>query len=79
MGSISRAAEEIRNIMLEYARDYPNSTFHISSDLNWLRYLKQVEVVEELAQSQWRIMDLGCGLGHTTALLAAACDSSHII
>jgi 2-polyprenyl-3-methyl-5-hydroxy-6-metoxy-1,4-benzoquinol methylase len=62
---------EIRKIMHEHAKINPNLTFHVTSYLNWLRYIKQVRYLEDIILPQSEVLDLGCGLGHTTALLAS--------
>ena len=66
-----QAINEIRKIMQRHAKIYPDLTFHVTSDLNWLRYITQVEYLETTIPPQSDVLDLGCGLGHTTALLAS--------
>jgi ubiquinone/menaquinone biosynthesis C-methylase UbiE len=74
---LSDASLKIRNISCKYAnRGYE---FHLTSDLNWLRYIKQVELLEEIIPPRSRVLDIGCGLGHTTALLASSCEDISII
>lgn len=70
---------EIRNILLKNA-DMPNDyLFHITSDLNWLRYLKQVEFLGKIIPKRSKVLDIGCGLGQTTALLASSCEHIDIV
>lgn len=40
-----RVSEEIRNIVLEAVREHPEHAFHVTSNLNWHRYEKQIEQV----------------------------------
>jgi hypothetical protein len=42
------ASDEIRSILLKHAASLPDHAFHITSDLNWLRYLKQAELLENV-------------------------------
>jgi ubiquinone/menaquinone biosynthesis C-methylase UbiE len=71
------ASSRIRNISLKYAnRGYE---FHLTSDLNWLRYLEQVELLKKIIPPRSKVLDIGCGLGQTTALLASSCEDISII
>jgi ubiquinone/menaquinone biosynthesis C-methylase UbiE len=71
------ASLEIRNISRKYANR--GHEFHLTSDLNWLRYLKQVELLEKIIPPRSKVLDIGCGLGQTTALLASSCEDISII
>lgn len=76
MDSIDTSSR-IRNISCKYAnRGYE---FHLTSNLNWLRYLKQVELLKKIIPPRSRVLDIGCGLGQTTALLASSCEDISII
>jgi ubiquinone/menaquinone biosynthesis C-methylase UbiE len=71
------ASSKVRNISLKYANK--GHEFHLTSDLNWLRYLKQVELLEKIIPPRSKVLDIGCGLGQTTALLASSCEDISII
>lgn len=43
---------------------------NIRSDLSWGRYKKQVETLSRILPLGARVLDLGCGCGQTTAMLA---------
>lgn len=73
------ASGKIRTISLKHAARLPNHGYHITSDLNWLRYLNQVEVLNKIIPPQSKVLDLGCGLGFTTALLASSCKDVSIV
>jgi ubiquinone/menaquinone biosynthesis C-methylase UbiE len=69
----------IRSILLKHVDKSADLAFHVTSDLNWLRYLKQVEFLERTIPLRSKVLDLGCGLGHTTALLASSCEDINIV
>ena len=73
------ATHKIRNIILKHAARLPDHAFHITSDLNWLRYLKQAELLKKIISPRSKVLDLGCGLGFTTALLASYCEAVDIV
>jgi SAM-dependent methyltransferase len=62
--------EEIRKIMLEHAKDYPDQAFHVTCNLNWLRYQKQISFLAGLLAQDSKVLEIGCGWGFTTALLS---------
>lgn len=43
---------------------------NISSDLSWSKYKKQVNLLSQILPQNTKVLDLGCGYGHTAALLA---------
>ena len=59
----------IREIVIEQGKRDPNNSFHVISNLNWSRYVRQVNYLATLLPSG-KILDVGCGWGHTTAMLA---------
>jgi len=63
---------EIRKLLVQHALKIPSYTLSITiiSNLVWLRYKKQVESVAQMAPKGARVLDIGCGLGQTTAMLA---------
>jgi 2-polyprenyl-3-methyl-5-hydroxy-6-metoxy-1,4-benzoquinol methylase len=73
-----QAFSRIRDIMKMQAKEILPLPFHITSDLNWLRYIKQVELLEDIIPQESRVLDIGCGLGHTTALLASVREDLEI-
>jgi len=73
------APHKIRSIILDHSVMLPDHAFHITSDLNWLRYLKQAEFLKKIISPRSKVLDLGCGLGFTTALLASYCEAIDIL
>jgi ubiquinone/menaquinone biosynthesis C-methylase UbiE len=69
---MSEELGEIRKLLIQHARKIPSYTLRIPiiSNLLWLRYKKQVEFVARIAPKGARVLDIGCGLGQTTAMLA---------
>jgi ubiquinone/menaquinone biosynthesis C-methylase UbiE len=65
-------AGQIRSILLEQAKDYQEFVFHVTSNLNWLRYEIQTDYLVNLLPQGSKVLELGCGWGHTTAMLAIA-------
>ena len=67
-----KISEDIRQSTLEKTRDDTDNTFHLLSNLNWRRYERQVEFVLNTVSEGEEILDIGCGWGHTTALIASS-------
>ncbi len=67
-----KTSEDVRQSTLEKTQDDIANTFHIVSNLNWRRYERQVEFVLKTVPEGGRVLDIGCGWGHTTALIAAS-------
>ena len=65
--------EEIRSVLLEQGKQDPAHAFHVTSNLNWHRYERQIESALRLLPSSGKVLDIGCGWGHTTAMLSASC------
>lgn len=61
---------ELRQILLRQAKRNPQHAFHIRSNLNWERYKKQANLLAKILPKGQRVLDLGCGWGQTTAMLA---------
>jgi ubiquinone/menaquinone biosynthesis C-methylase UbiE len=63
--------KEIRSELLAYAaHDSVGFHYFIVSNLNWMRYEKQVLQASGLIASGAHVLELGCGCGHTAAMLA---------
>jgi len=62
---------QLRNLLIPYVRSIPDYTLRITvlSNLAWVRYTKQVKFVAKMAPNGARVLDIGCGLGQTTAML----------
>lgn len=60
---------EIRHILLTRAEMTPHA-YNVRSNLNWERYEKQIKLLAEILPKGQRVLDLGCGWGQTTAMLA---------
>lgn len=67
-----RIFEEIRSVALEQGKRDPDKAFHVISNLNWCRYEKQIESALQFLPSSGKVLDIGCGWGQTTAMLAAS-------
>ena len=65
-------SEEIRSVVLEQGKRDPDKAFHVISNLNWCRYEKQIESALQFLPTNGKVLDIGCGWGHTTAMLAAS-------
>lgn len=62
---------EIRRTLIEYFKRNPKQFhWHITSNLQWHRYEKQVALISQKLKKGSLVLDIGCGNGHTTALLA---------
>jgi ubiquinone/menaquinone biosynthesis C-methylase UbiE len=64
--------EEVRHTTIAATIDQPESQFHITSNLNWLRYERQLDLVLGALPDKGRLLDVGCGWGMTTAIIAAS-------
>lgn len=66
-------------IRCEIKRDLPNS--HISlSFINWYRYVEQILFLKRcFPKIRGRILDVGCGIGHTTAMLSSVYPENEVI
>lgn len=61
----------IKKIMYEYGRNDPRRfVFFIESDLNWVRYDDAIKVLAKVIPPSAKVLEVGCGCGHTTAMLA---------
>lgn len=72
--------DKIREIMMRVGRqDYRNFYFFIISNLNWARYEESIEFLVSFIPRESKVLELGCGCGHTTAMLALARKDIKII
>jgi ubiquinone/menaquinone biosynthesis C-methylase UbiE len=63
---------EVRRTTIAATLDQPENQFHIISNLNWLRYERQLESVLQIMSKGGELLDMGCGWGFTTAIIAAS-------
>lgn len=62
--------KRIRNILNEYSREDPEHAWHMISKLNCYRFEKQIRLCASLIKKNGAVLDLGCGWGHTAAVLS---------
>jgi len=62
----------VRRTTIAATIDQPENQFHINSNLNWLRYERQLDLVLLTLPDKGRLLDVGCGWGLTTAVIAAS-------
>lgn len=71
---------KIRRVAISsFSEHLPGHMFHITSNLNWLRYERYVEDILKHAPKNAKILDIGCGGGHVSAMLAVARKDISII
>jgi ubiquinone/menaquinone biosynthesis C-methylase UbiE len=68
----TRLSAEVRRIAVNATVDQPQNQFHVISDLNWLRYERQIESLFQPTSEGGKLLDMGCGWGFTSAILAAS-------
>jgi ubiquinone/menaquinone biosynthesis C-methylase UbiE len=68
-GRISEKLNSIRKIMLEQSSLEPESSYHVTSNLNWFRYVSRVENIAKALPKEAKILEVGCGLGQVAAML----------
>lgn len=64
--------EDVRRAAIQATHDQPEMQYHIISNLNWLRYERQLELVLKSLPDEGKLLDVGCGWGLTTAIVAAS-------
>ncbi len=63
--------DKIRSIMFSYGKDDLRKFYYfIISNLNWSRYVEQVRFLAAFIPRSANVLELGCGCGQTTAMLA---------
>jgi len=76
---LSVLLNQIRGITLKQAKEDPSHALHVISNLNWVRYEVQVQLLANLIPRGSKVLELGCGWGHTTAMLATTRQDIKII
>ena len=66
---------EIRRIILSYDED----TVAYRSELLWLRYIRQVQAISQVLPEKGNVLDIGCGMGHLTAMLSSLNPNNEFI
>lgn len=66
-----RAADEIRNICIEYAKNRRLPHDHLTNELCWYRYEKDIKKVLPSLPENAYVLEIGCGFGIVSSLLAA--------
>lgn len=62
---------EVRRTLIEYFEKNPELFhWHITSNLQWHRYQKRVALISQKLKKGSLVLEIGCGNGHVTALLA---------
>lgn len=61
--------KKLRTILEEYGRKNAKRAWHIQSKLNCHRFENQLRLCAKLIAKNGKVLDLGCGVGHTTAVL----------
>jgi ubiquinone/menaquinone biosynthesis C-methylase UbiE len=67
--------EEIRGIVLSH--DIYSIAYY--SKLLWRRYIRQIHEIAPLLPGRGKILDIGCGMGHVTAMLSSLRPDLEII
>lgn len=72
---------EIRESVLEYTSKtaFSDAKLAFADNLGWLRYETQLKFLDKILPKKSKILDIGCGWGHTTAMLSALHPDSKVI
>jgi ubiquinone/menaquinone biosynthesis C-methylase UbiE len=70
---------EVKNVVFRQVGRKSECPVQFRSNLNWERNKKQIELLTRIAPRGGRVLDLGCGWGHTTAMLAVSRPDLEII
>jgi ubiquinone/menaquinone biosynthesis C-methylase UbiE len=71
--------KEVRKVALKHAKKYPTTSYNITSNLNWLRYIKKILRIAQFLPKNGKILDAGCGIGHTTAIIKLARQDLEVV
>jgi ubiquinone/menaquinone biosynthesis C-methylase UbiE len=62
--------KKIRSILDVYSKEDPENAWHMKSKLNCYRFERQIGLCAKSIVENGTVLDLGCGWGHTTAVLS---------
>jgi len=68
----TRLSAEVRQIAINATVSQPENQFHVISDLNWCRYERQLKSLLQQTTRGGKLLDIGCGWGFTSAIMAAS-------
>jgi len=71
--------EEVRKIALEYSKTHSTTSYNVISNLNWLRYIKKLRRTVNLIPKNGKVLEIGCGFGHVTAMVKIARSDLKVI
>lgn len=57
--------------MLEYSNVEPEYAYHVTSNLNWFRYVSRVKNIVKILPEGSKILEVGCGWGQVVAMIKA--------
>ncbi len=61
--------KKVQSIFEEYRKKDPTRAYHIGSKLTCYRFERRLKLCARLIPKGATVLDVGCGVGHTTALL----------
>jgi len=61
--------KNIKKIIFSHLKSMPDGYFTFTSNLNWLRYENQIKSIIMMFPENGKVLDVGCGAGHTTAMI----------
>ncbi|MBA7507041.1 Trans-aconitate 2-methyltransferase [subsurface metagenome] len=64
--------DEIKNIVFRQAKERAAIPIQFRSNLDWKRNERQIGLLTRIAPRKAKVLDIGCGWGHTTAMLAVS-------
>lgn len=76
---IKDISNKVRDMMIEYCKsehkgwskkaESPHAVFHITSNLFWHRYEDQIKILLENIPKNAKVLDIGCGWNHISAVI----------